>query len=91
MTELTNPPPDHQITSQNSINLALVIADYLQAEMIALKSFVVDQIYMLKIKPYKIKFCRIMKTKHQFFCQIELLKNELRSKDTIIKVTLMQI
>ena len=51
MTELTNPPPDHQITSQNSINLALVIADYLQAEMIALKSFVVDQIYMLKIKP----------------------------------------
>ena len=49
MTELTNPPPDHQITLQNSINLALVIADYLQAEMIALKSFVVDQIHMLKI------------------------------------------
>ena len=51
-TKSTNPSPDHHKTSQNSSNLTHASANDLHAEMIAVKSFVEDQIHMLKKKSY---------------------------------------
>ena len=48
MTKSTSPSPDHQTISQNLSNMIHASTDGLHAEMIARKSFVVDQIYVLK-------------------------------------------
>ena len=50
----------------------------LRAEFIALKSFVIDQIYLLKKRS----------NEKNLFDQIEFLKQELKSKDIIIKMIL---
>ena len=47
-TKLKNPSPDHQTTLQNSSNLTHARTDDLHSEMIALKSFAVNEMYMLK-------------------------------------------
>ena len=47
-TKSTSPSPDRHKTSQNSSNLTHASTDDLHAEMIALKSFVVDQMYIHK-------------------------------------------
>ena len=65
--------------------------DELRAEMIALKSFVVDQIYLLKKRSNERENSTSDDTKiliSNLTDQIEFLKNELRSKDTIIKLIL---
>ena len=62
-TKSINPSTDHHKTSQNSITLTHASNDDLHAEMITLKSFVVDQLHMLKKKQIKDKFYRITKTK----------------------------
>ena len=57
--------------------------------MIALKSFVVDQIYMPKKKSDVKQTLSNNENKvliHNLIDQIEMLKNELRSKDTVIKL-----
>ena len=57
--------------------------------MIALKSFVVDQIYMPKKKSDVKQTLSNNENKvliHDLIDQIEMLKNELRSKDTVIKL-----
>ena len=65
--------------------------DELRAEMIALKSFVVDQIYLLKKRSNERENSTSDDTKiliSNLTDQIEFLKNELRSKDAIIKLIL---
>ena len=65
--------------------------DELRAEMIALKSFVVDQIYLLKKRSNERENSTSDDTKiliSNLTDQIEFLKNKLRSKDTIIKLIL---
>ena len=65
--------------------------DGLRAEMIALKLFVVDQIYLLKKRSNERENVTNDDTKiliSNLTDQIEFLKNELRSKDTIIKLIL---
>ena len=57
----------------------------LRAEIIALKSFVVDQIYMVK-KRSNDKDDKLLIKK--LLDQMEFLKQELKSKDTIIKTIL---
>ena len=57
----------------------------LRAEMIALKSFVVDQIYMMKKRSNDKDDEVLIKN---LLDQIEFLKQELKSKDTIIKMIL---
>ena len=57
--------------------------------MIALKSFVVGQIYMPKKKSDVKQTLSNNENKvliHNLIDQIEMLKNELRSKDTVIKL-----
>ena len=59
--------------------------------MIALKLFVVDKIYLLKKRPNERENSTSDDTKilvSNLTDQIEFLKNELRSKDTIIKLIL---
>ena len=59
--------------------------------MIALKSFVVDQIYLLEKRSNERENSTSDDTKiliSNLTDQIEFLKNELRSKDTIIKLIL---
>ena len=87
-TKSTNPSPDHHRPSQNSSNLIHASTDDLHAEMIALKSFVLDQINMLKKKSDEIQTLSNNENKpliNNLIDQIEFLKNELHSKDTIIK------
>ena len=63
--------------------------DDLHAEMIALKSSVVDQINMLRKKSDKKQILWNNKNKaliNNLIDQIEFLKYELHSKDTIIKL-----
>ena len=55
------------------------------AELIALKSFVVDQIYMVKKRSNDKDDELLIKN---LLDQIEFLKQELKSKDTIIKMIL---
>ena len=50
-TKSTNPSPDHHKIPQNSSNLTHASTSDSHAELIALKSFVVNQIYMLIKKP----------------------------------------
>ena len=57
----------------------------LRAEFIALKSFVIDQIYMFKKRSNEKDNGDLIKS---LFDQIEFLKQELKSKDTIIKMIL---
>ena len=57
----------------------------LPAEFIALKSFVIDQIYMFKKRSNEKDNGDLIKS---LFDQIEFLKQELKSKDTIIKMIL---
>ena len=53
--------------------------------MIALKSFVVDQIFMMKKRSNDKDDELLIKN---YFDQIDILKQELKSKDTIIKIIL---
>ena len=79
--------PDHHKASQNSSNLAHASTDDLHAEMIVIKSLEVDQIYMLKTKADEKQILLNNENKalsNNFIDQIEFLKNELRSQDTII-------
>ena len=57
-----------------TLQISITETENLRAEMIALKSFVVDQIYMVLIK--------------NLLDQIEFLKQELKSKDATIKMIL---
>ena len=57
----------------------------LRAEMIALKSFVVDQIFMMKKRSNDQDDELLIKN---YFDQTDILKQELKSKDTIIKIIL---
>ena len=57
----------------------------LHAELIALKSFVLDQIYMVKKRSNDKDDELLIKN---LLDQIEFLKQELKSKDTIIKMIL---
>ena len=57
----------------------------LRAEFIALKSFVIDQIYLFKKRSNKKDNGDLIKS---LFDQKEFLKQELKSKDTIIKMIL---
>ena len=56
-TKSINLSPDHQTNSQNSSNLAHTSTDDLHAELIALKSFAVDRIYMLKKRSDEKQIC----------------------------------
>ena len=87
----TNPSSDHHKASQNSSNLTHASTDDLHAEIIALKSFVLDQISMLKKKSNDKQTLSNNENKsliNNLIDQIEFLKNELRSKGTIIKLTI---
>ena len=82
-TERTNPSPDHHKTSQKSSNLTHVSTDDLYAEIIALKTFVVDQIYMLKKKSDKKQILTNNESKaliNNLIDQIKFLKHELLAK-----------
>ena len=57
----------------------------LRAEFIALKSFVIDQIFMFKKRSNEKDNGDLIKS---LFDQIEFLKQELKSKDTIIRMIL---
>ena len=82
-TKSTSLSPDRHKTSQNSSNLAHASAD----DFYAVKFFVVDQTYMLK-KNYDQKQILLNNESkaliNNVIDQIEFLKNELGSKDTII-------
>ena len=85
------PSIGHNQTPQISKKEIHSNTDELRAEMIALKSFVVDQIYLLKKRSNERETSTSDDTKiliSNLTDQIEFLKNELRSKDTIIKLIL---
>ena len=87
--KLTNSSPDNHKTSQNSSNLTYTSSNDIHIEMIALKSFVVDQIYMLKKKSDENKILSNNESKaliNNLIDQINFLKNELRSKGIIMKL-----
>ena len=85
------PSIGHNQTPQISKKEIHSNTDELRAEMIALKSFVVDQRYLLKKRSNEWENSTSDDTKiliSNLTDQIEFLKNELRSKDTIIKLIL---
>ena len=71
--------------TENELCMEESISENLRAEMIALKSFVVDQIYMMKKRSNEKDDENLIKN---LLNQIEFLKQELKSKDTIIKMIL---
>ena len=88
---MTNPSPDYHTTLQNFINLTHASTNDLHVETIALKSFVVNQIYMLKKKSDENQVLSDNKNialNNSLGDQIAFLKNELRSKDIITKLVI---
>ena len=77
--------PKSKCTGKLNIHEENTDTENLSAKFIALKSFVIDQIYMFKKRSNEKDNRDLIKS---LFDQIEFLKQELKSKDTIIKMIL---
>ena len=77
-TKSTNPSRDHQVIPQNSSDITHASTYNFRSEMVARTPFVIDQIRSRK-NLIKSKFSSLID-------QVDLLKHELCSKNTIIKL-----